>query len=78
MIIPKSGGVYRGIFLLEFIWNVYVLIINNRPRDAITLHDAVHEFIEGRESGTATMEVKLSHQLAVMVHEPLLQIFLDV
>ena len=34
-------------------------------------------FLSGRRTGTATMEVKLTHQLAYMEQEPLYGIFLD-
>ena len=30
VIIPKGGENYRGIVLVEVIWNVFVYIINNR------------------------------------------------
>ena len=52
--------------------------MNNRLRSAITLQDALHGFRQGKGAGTATMEAKLAQQLAVLVNEPLLQVFLYV
>ena len=78
MIINKGRGEYRGIGLVEVIWKVRTLIMKNRLRDTINLHSALHGFRKGRGKGTATMEAKLDHNLAIMVHEPLFQVLLDV
>ena len=54
------------------------MIMNNRPCNAITLHDALHGFRQGTGTRTATMEANLAHKLTVIVHEPLYQVFIDV
>ena len=77
VLIPKSGGGYRSIGIVEGIWKVCTLIVNNRLRNSITLHDALHGFIQGRGMGTATIEANLAQQLVGIVHEPLLQVFID-
>ena len=52
--------------------------MNNKLRDAITLHDTLHGFRQGRGVGTATMEAKLDQQLAGIVHERIYQVISDV
>ena len=44
----------------------------------VVLHDALHRFRWGRGTGTATMEAKLTQQLAGLAYEPLFQVFLDI
>ena len=78
VIIPKGRGEYRGVGLIEVIWKVYALIINNRIRAAITLHDALQGFRKGGGTGTATVEEKLTQNIAGIFHELLLQVLLDV
>ena len=45
---------------------------------AITYHDVLHGFWEGRGTGTATLEAKLLQQLEAMREEVLYVIFLEV
>ena len=77
VLIPKSVGGYRGIVLVEVIWKVCLLIMNNRIQQNINLHDALHGFRQGRGMGTATMEAKLTQKLVRIVHEQLFQVFID-
>ena len=77
-LIPKGDGGYRGIGMVETIWEVYTSIVNIRLQSFIVLHDALHGFRQGRGTGTAIMEAKLEQQLAGIVHEPLFQIFIYV
>ena len=74
--IPKEKGEFRGIGLVEVIWKLLTLILHCRLT-AIKLHDVLHEFREGRGTGTATLESKLLQQLAAMREEVLYVIFLD-
>ena len=68
VIIPKRGGEYRRIGLVEVLWKVWVLITNNRLRTSITLHDALHGFRQARGAGMVTMEAELSQKLAGLYH----------
>ena len=77
VLIPKSVGGYRGIVLVEVIWKVYLLIMNNRIQQNINLRDALHGFRQGRGTGTATMEANLTQKLVRIVHEQLFQVFID-
>ena len=56
VLIPKGGGYYKWIGLVECIWKVYASIMNNRLRASITLHYDSHGFRQVMEAGTATME----------------------
>ena len=52
-------------------------IVNIRLQSSIVLYDALHDFRQGRGIGAAIMETKLEQKLAGIVHEPLLQVFID-
>ena len=78
VIILKGVGEYRRIGLVESICKIYASIMNNRLQVAITFHNALHDFRQGRGAGTATMEAKLAQKIAGLVHEPLFQVFLYV
>ena len=53
------------------------VILHCRLTTAITYHDALHSFREGRGTGTATLEAKLLQQLAAIREEVLYLILLD-
>ena len=78
VLISKGKGDYRGIGLVETIWNICTLIVNSRLRSSTVLHDVLHGFRQGRGAGKAILESKLEQQLAGIVHETLFQIFVDV
>ena len=59
VLIPKDGGNYRGIGLVEVIWKAVAVILNRRFTAAITYHDFLHGFRSVRGTGTATLEVNL-------------------
>jgi hypothetical protein len=58
-LIPKDVTSYRGIVLLESIYNLVSFIITRRLTEAIEFHDALHGFRGGRGTGTAIIELKL-------------------
>ena len=51
-------------------------IINRRLTASITFQDFLHEFQEGRGTGTATLKDKLLQQLAALREEVMYVIFL--
>ena len=51
VLIPKGGGDYRGIGLLDPIWKVLERIMDRRL-DAIELHDCLHGCRARRGTGT--------------------------
>ena len=53
-------------------------IMNSRLQITIILHDALHGFRKGRGKGMESIEEKMEQQIAGIVHEQLLQVFIDV
>ena len=76
--IPKEKGEYRGIGLVGVAWKVCSSVVNFRLNQGVVLHSALNRFIEGRVMGTATLESKMAQQLAVLPHNTLFQVFLDI
>jgi hypothetical protein len=50
VLIPKGGGEYRGIGLLEPIWKVLERVMDIRL-EKIILHDSLHGCLAGRGTG---------------------------
>ncbi len=63
VLIPKGGGDYCGIGLLEPLWKVIERVIDKRL-EAIALHDSLHGCHNGWGTGTTVIEAKLWQQLA--------------
>ena len=62
-IIPKGGGEYKGIGLIEVICKVFASIVNNIIWNELTLHEFFHNFRKGRGKGTATIEENLAQKI---------------
>ena len=69
VLIPKGGGEYWGIGLLEPIWKVLEGVMDLRL-EKIELHDSLHECLAGQGTGTGIIEANLAQQLAHL--EPIL------
>jgi hypothetical protein len=76
VLIPKGGGDYRGIRILEPIWKCIKWVINHRL-DAIKLHDSLHGCRSKHRTGTTIIEVKLAQQLSYLKLKPFYGVFLD-
>ena len=76
VLLPKGGGDYRRIGLLDSIWKVVEAVMDNRLK-VLDYHDCLHGFLAGRGTGTATTEVKLAQQLAYIEQVPLYGVFID-
>ena len=63
---PKGKKDYRGIGLVEVMWQLVSEILNFRLTASITFHDFLYGFRAGRGTGTATLEAKLLQQLAAL------------
>ncbi len=72
VLIPKGGGYYRGIGLLEPIWKIIERVIDKRLK-AIALHDSLHSCHNGRGTGTAVIEAKLSQATCSHRANPILR-----
>ena len=66
VLIPKGGGDYSGIGLMEVMWKAVVLILNCCFTTSITYHDTLHGFWAGCGTGTLTLELKLLQQIAAL------------
>jgi len=76
VLLPKGGGDYRGIGLLEPFWKVIEKIMVARL-SSVKFHDGLHGGLSGRGTGTATIEAKLHQGLAWRDQCPLYQIYID-
>ena len=76
VLIPKGGGEYRGIGLLEPIWKVMERVMDLRL-EKIKLHDSLHGCLAGRGTGTGIIEAKLAQQLAHLKQRPFFGVFID-
>ena len=65
-LIPKGGGCYRGIGLVDVVWKVVKVILNRRFTASTALHDVLHGFWEFCGTGNASLEAKLLKQLTAM------------
>jgi hypothetical protein len=75
-LIPKGGGEYHGIGLLEPIWKVLEKVMDLRL-EAIVLHDSLHGCLALQGAGTRIIEAKLAQQLAHLEQTPFFGIFID-
>ncbi len=76
MLLPKGGGDYRGIGLLEPLGKVMEHIMDRRL-NALPLHEALQGCRNGRGRGAVILEAMLAQQLAHLEHKPFYGVFLD-
>jgi hypothetical protein len=76
VLIPKGGGEYHGIRLLEPIWKVLEKVMDLRL-EAIVLHDSLHGCLALQGTGTRIIEAKLAQQLAHLEQTPFFGVFID-
>jgi hypothetical protein len=76
VLIPKGGGDYHGIGLLEPMWKVCERVMDKRL-NAFDLHESLHGCRTGRGTGTAGIEAKLAQQLAHLEQVPFFGVFVD-
>ena len=76
VLIPKGGGDYRGIGLLEPIWKVIERMID-KWLEVIAQHESLHGCRNGQGTGTAVIEAKLWQQLAHIEQAPFYGVFIN-
>jgi hypothetical protein len=76
VLIPKGGGDFDRIGLLESIWKVLERIVDLQLA-MIDLHDTFHGCHTHRGTGTVVIEAKLAQQLASLELQPFYGVFLD-
>ena len=77
VLIPKGGGDYHVIGLVDMIWKAVTVILNLRFTASINYHNSIHGFWAGCGTGTITLEVKLLQQVTTLREAVLHAIFLD-
>ena len=55
VLLPKWKGGYRGIGLVEVLWNMCSVVVNCQLKISVVFRDALRGFIEGKGAGTATL-----------------------
>jgi hypothetical protein len=76
VLIPKGGGHYRGIGLLEPLWKCIKWVIDHQL-EAIELHDRLHGCRNKCRTGTTIIKAKLAQQLSYLELKPFYAVFLD-
>ena len=69
--IPKGNRELRGTRIVEVIWKVVLGVANFRIGATVDFNDMLHGFSTDRGTWTASLEVKLLHQLMEMREEVL-------
>ena len=59
VLIPKGGGDYRIIGLMEVVWKAVTVILNCCFTASVTYQHSLHRFRAGCGTGNATLQVKL-------------------
>ena len=77
VLIPKGGGDYRSIGLMQIMWKAVAVILNRCFAASITYHNSLHGLWAGRGTGTATLKVKIFHKIKSTREEFLHAIFQD-
>ena len=75
--IPKGTTDTRGIGLLDTLWKVAEVLIDNCRRAILQFHDILHGLRSGGATGMAIMDLKLVQYLARVDHDPLFLVLLD-
>jgi hypothetical protein len=76
ILIPKGGGDYQGIGLLEPMWKVCERVMD-LLLNAFDLHNLLSGCRDKRGIGTARIKAKLAQQLAHLEQAPFYRVFLD-
>ena len=66
VLITKGGKDYRGIGLVEVVWEVVAEVLNLRLTASITFHDFLHGFRACRGMGTTILKAKIIQQLSAL------------
>ena len=64
VLIPKGNREFRGIGILGVIWKEVSGVLHFQIGVAVNFHNTLHGFRAVIVTGTASLEVKILHQLA--------------
>ena len=76
VIILNGNREFHGIRLVEVIWKAVLGMVNFWIGEAVDFHNTLHGFRSRGVMGTASLEVKLFHQLIAMREEVLYKVYL--
>ena len=76
VIAPKETGNFRGIQLVEVLWNTILGVINRQIGVAVQFHNILHGLWGGQGIGTEFIEDKILQQLTAMREEVLYEVLL--
>ena len=76
VLLPKGEGDHRGIWLMDPVWKVIEVVMDNRLK-VLDYHDCLHGFLVGHDTGIPATEVKLVQQLAYIEQVPLYGVFIN-
>ena len=79
VLIPKGdNGDFRGIGIVEILWNTITGLLNPRFTSAIGFHDVLHGLCAGYGMGTASLDAKLIQKITdtreAVLHKNLLNL----
>ena len=70
LLTSKGNADAWGIGLLVVVWKVLEVVIDTRIKTEAQYHKVLCRFCAGKGTGTATMELKLTQELASMEQDP--------
>ena len=76
LIFKRAIRDFRGIGMVEVLWNTVTSLLNRQLTTAINLHDVMHRFLVRQRKGTVSLEAKLIQHLMAMREAVLFEIFL--
>ena len=77
VLISKGNPETWGVGLLEVLWKVVETIIDTCIKMVVTFHGILHGFRASRDTGTATIELKIAQELESIDQDPLFLVFMD-
>ena len=76
LLTSKGNADAWGIGLLVVVWKVLEAVIDTRIKTEVQYHKVLCRFCAGKGTGTATMELKLTQELASMEQDPYYRCYL--
>ena len=78
VLIPKGNTDTQGTGILGSRWKVVEVIIYTHLVASVRLHGVLHGFHTGRGTETATLEIKMEHELDSIDQDIIFLVFLDI
>ena len=78
VLITKSGGYFWGIGLVEILWKMVTVLLNQSLTKYIGFRDNLHGFRVGRGTGTASLKANMLQYMTAISEAVLHEILLDI